>query len=108
MVLARTLDCVRGVRFSAKDRLFVKREDKHEETGACGGRQVGGTVGGESHQVRDVLRLWMRVCRVVPQVKTRCEPRAWRTDGACSAGGGARGGVAAWSGHIHRAGCGDA
>jgi hypothetical protein len=50
MVLARTLDCVRGVRLSAKDPLFVEHEDKQEETGACGGRQVGGTVGGESHQ----------------------------------------------------------
>eukprot|EP01043_Picozoa_sp_COSAG02_P039376 COSAG02_NODE_3104_length_7366_cov_7.224302_1_plen_73_part_00 len=33
----------------------MEHEDKQEETGACGGRQVGGTVGGESHQVRDVL-----------------------------------------------------
>ena len=55
MVLARTLDCVRGVRLGAKDRLFAEHEDEEEATGARGGRQVGGTVGGESHQVREAL-----------------------------------------------------
>ena len=55
MVLARTLDCVRGVRLGAKDRLFAELEDEEEAMGARWGRQVGGTVGGESHQVREAF-----------------------------------------------------
>ena len=34
MVLARTLDCVRGVRLGAKDRLFAELEDEEEAMGA--------------------------------------------------------------------------
>ena len=55
MVLARTLDCVRGVRLGAKDRMFAELEDEEEAMGARWGRQVGGTVGGESHQVREAF-----------------------------------------------------
>ena len=51
MVVVRTLDCVRGGCLGARDRRFGMQEACTETTDARGGRQVGGTVGGESHQV---------------------------------------------------------